>query len=318
MSFLEPYRLYLLLALLALVVLYLLAQRRRRTYAVRFTQLDLLDKVAPRRPGWRRHVPAAAFLIALGLLVIGFARPQRELRIPRESATVVVAVDTSISMEATDVSPNRLEAAKRAADRFVNQLPANFAVGLTSFDGTAQIDVPPTRDRAAVSAGIDRLRLGQSTAIGEGVFASLKAIADSQADVRGAGGKVAPARIVLLSDGSNTVGRSPEQAAQAATAAKVPVSTIAYGTDEGTIELQGRTITVPVDGPSLRQLAEATGGNFYEAESQDQITKVYQDIGQSIGYRLQEREITTWFIGAALIAALLAAAASLRWFARLP
>lgn len=318
MSFLAPARLWLLLAVLALVVLYLLAQRQRRTYAVRFTQLDLLDKVAPRRPAWRRHLPAAAFLAAVALLVLGFARPERDLRIPRERATVVVAVDTSISMEAKDVTPNRLEAAKRAAKQFIGQLPKDFSVGLVSFDGTAQVDVAPTEDRDAVDAGVDGLQLGQSTAIGEGVFASLKAIATSVADVQGTGGTPAPARIVLLSDGSNTVGRSPEAAAQAATQAKVPVSTIAYGTDEGTIELRGQTITVPVDGPALQALADATGGSFYEAASNDELKQVYRDIGDSIGYRVQQREITTWFIGLALIAALLAAAGSLRWFARLP
>ena len=316
LSFLEPVRLLLLFGVAGLAVGYVRAQRRRRAYAVRFTQLALLDKVAPRRPAWRRHVPAVAFLAAMALLVLGFARPEADVRIPREDATVIVAVDTSVSMRATDVEPSRFAAAQRAATAFVDELPETFAVGLVSFSGTASLVVAPTRDHQQVRAGISGLSLGPATAIGEAVYTSVDAARSAAADV--SGGDPSPARVVLLSDGTNTAGRPPAAAARAARQAGVPVSTIAYGTEDGMVVAQGREVPVPVDGPALEALASATGGSFYEAASGDQLRSVYEDIGQSVGYRTRRREVATWFIGAALIAAMVAAAASLRWFARLP
>ncbi len=318
LAFLDPARLWLLLGVAALAVLYVLAQRRRRTYAVRFSTLPLLDKVAPRRPAWRRHVPAAAFLACIALLVLAFARPEADTRVPRERATVMIAVDTSISMQATDVEPSRFEVAQEAAADFVDELPEDFTVGLVSFAGDATLAVAPTRDHGAVVAGVERLRLGPSTAIGEAVYTALDAVASEAASVQGADGAPAPARIVLLSDGTNTVGRGPQEAAAAAVEAGVPVSTIAYGTPEGVVETQGQLVPVPVDAPALAELAEATGGQAYEAASDDELGDVYEDIGDSIGYRTERREVTTWFVGAALLLALGAAAASLRWFARLP
>jgi Ca-activated chloride channel homolog len=316
LSFLEPVRLLLLLGVAGLAVAYLRAQRRRRAYAVRFTQLALLDKVAPRRPAWRRHVPAVAFLAAMALLVLGFARPEADVRVPREDATVVVAVDTSVSMRATDVEPSRFAAAQRAATAFVDEWPETFAVGLVSFSGTASLVVAPTRDHQAVRAGISELSLGPATAIGEAVYTSVAAARSTAADV--SGGDPAPARVVLLSDGTNTAGRPPAAAARAAREAGVPVSTIAYGTASGVVVAQGREVPVPVDGPALQALAAATGGSFYEAASGDQLRSVYEDIGDAVGYRTRRREVATWFIGAALLAAMAAAAGSLRWFARLP
>lgn len=322
MTFLSPGRLWLLLAVLALVAVYLVAQRRRSAYAVRFTNLALLDRVAPRRPGWRRHLPAGAFLAMLGLLVVGFARPTAEVEVPRERATVMVAIDVSNSMQATDVAPSRIEAAKQAAGAFVDQLPERFNVGLVTFSGSASVVVAPTQDHAAVRAAVQDLELGPATAIGEAVFSSLQGIASvdnglSEAD--GAdGGEPAPARIVLMSDGSNTAGRSPAEAAQAATAAGVPVSTIAYGTAEGTITLGGETQAVPVDVDSLRTLAEDTGGEAYTATSGEELGEVYADIGSSVGTRAEQQEVSAWFIGAGLLAAALAAAFSLLWFSRLP
>ncbi|RJK96995.1 VWA domain-containing protein [Vallicoccus soli] len=318
LSFEAPARLWLLLGVLALVVLYLLAQRRRRDYAVRFTALALLDKVAPRRPAWRRHVPAAAFLGCVALLVLAVARPEADTRVPRERASVIVAVDTSISMQATDVEPSRFAVAKEAAADFVDELPEDFAVGLVSFNGGATLEVAPTRDHEALAAAVQRLQLGPSTAIGEAVYASLAAIEAEAASVQGGDGTPAPARIVLLSDGTNTVGRGPEDAADAASEAGVPVSTIAYGTEDGVVETQGQLVPVPVDAEALAALAEATGGQAYEAATGDELGEVYDDIGASIGYRVERRDATTWFVGGALLLALAAAAGSLRWFARLP
>ncbi|HEU4675969.1 MAG TPA: VWA domain-containing protein [Motilibacteraceae bacterium] len=317
LTFDAPLRLLLLLAVVGLIAVYLLQQRRRTAYAVRFTQLPLLDKVAPRRPAWRRHVPAAAFLAALALLVLAFARPTAETRVPRERATVIVAVDVSLSMEATDVQPTRLQAAQAAAKRFIGQLPDNFRVGLVAFSGAASVVVPPTENHDAVERGVSRLSLGPATGIGEAIYASLDAIRNADAQLDGTNG-APPARIVLLSDGTNTVGRDPLRAAQQAKSEGVPVSTIAYGTQDGVVETQGQQINVPVDVDALREIAQAGGGQAYTAQSSDQLRRVYDDIGSSIGYRLERHEVTTWFVGLALLAALAAAAASLRWFARLP
>lgn len=315
MSFFAPDRLWLLAAVAALVGLYVLALRRRRRYGVRFSNLGLLDKVAPRGPGWRRHLPALAFVAMLSVLVFAFARPAANAKVPRERATLMIALDVSNSMAATDVEPNRLEAAKQGGLAFVERLPARFNVGLVAFDGAASVIVAPTTDHQAVSSGIRGLATGPATAIGEAVFSSIEAIAsfDEQA-----GTNPPPARIVLLSDGANTAGRSPEQAAEAALSAHIAVSTIAYGTPEGTVEVNGQLIPVPVDGPALERLAKTTNGAYYEAASGVELQKVYQDIGSSVGFRTIRREVSVWFIGFGLLAAFGAAIASLTWSSRLP
>ncbi|GAA2091434.1 VWA domain-containing protein [Actinomadura alba] len=315
MNFLAPGRLLLLTALLVLTALYVVLQLRRGRYAVRFTNLALLEKVAPVRPGWRRHAPAAAFLLMLGLFVTGFARPTTDVRVPREQATIMVAVDVSTSMEATDIEPSRITAAKGAARAFVNSLPARFNVGLVAFSGSATVTVAPTTDRRAMLAGIDRLTLSPRTAIGEGVFTSLQAITDFGVQF---GESAPPGRVVLLSDGTNTAGRSPVTAAERAAQTRVPVSTIAYGTAEGVIYQNGTPVAVPVDGPALERLAQETGGRFYEAATGDELRQVYEDIGSSVGYRTERREIWAWFIGAGLLFACAAAAGSLLWFSRIP
>ncbi|WP_412518753.1 VWA domain-containing protein [Actinomadura madurae] len=315
MSFLDPVRLLLLLALPVLIAAYVVMQVRRGRYAARFTNLALLDKVAPTRPGWRRHVPAAAFLLMLGLFVTGFARPTADVRVPREQATIVLALDVSHSMQATDVEPTRLEGAKQAARTFLDQVPDRFNVGLVSFSGSASVIVAPTTDRQAMRTGIDGLRLGPRTAIGEGVLASLDSIAGFGAQF---GEEAPPAHVVLLSDGTNTAGRSPEEAVQRATQARVPVSTIAYGTPEGVMHQNGQAIPVPVDGPALERLARDAGGRHYQAASGDELRGVYEDIGSSIGYRVEQREIWTWFVAAGLLLSCAVAAGSLLWFSRLP
>lgn len=315
MSFLSPERLLLLVPVAALAALYVLLRRRGSHYAVRFTNLSLLEKVAPNRPGWRRHAPAAAFLVMLCLLVIGFAQPATSVRVPRERATIMLAVDTSLSMRATDVQPRRLAVAKQAALSFIEQTPDQFNLGLVSISGMASLVVPPTPDNAKVRSGIEGLSFGPRTAIGEAVFTSLQAISTFDTP-RKAGPP--PAHIVLLSDGGNTAGRSPKQAAQAAARAEVPVSTIAYGTPRGVVRLDGRAVPVPVDKQALRRLAGSTGGTFYEAATAEELSRVYENIGSSVGYRTERRDISAWFIGFGLLAALAAAAGSLRWFSRLP
>ena len=314
-SFLAPTRLYGLLAVLALVVAYAVLALVRQRYAVRFTNLALLDQVAPRRPGWRRHVVAAVFLLAIAASVVAWAQPADEVEVPRERATVVLAIDTSLSMEATDVAPSRLVAAQEAAVRFVEELPPQINLGLVSFDGVARVRVTPTTDRAPVQRAIETLELGPATAIGEAIFAGLDAIetaptADAEEEV--------PARLVVMTDGKTTVGRPDLDGAEAAVEAGVPVSTIAFGTERGTILIDGEIQPVPVDHEPLRLIADRTGGQFFSAESLDQLEAVYADIGSSVGFDTEEREVTDRFVGYAVVLLLLSAAGSLLWFQRLP
>lgn len=315
LTFLSGGRLVLLVPVLGLAALYVVQQLRRKQYAVRFTNLALLDKIAPRRPAWRRHVPAAAFLLALLTFVTAFARPSTPVKVPRERATVIMAVDVSLSMEATDVTPTRIQAAKSAASSFVDLIPARLNLGLVAFSGTAQVLVAPTTDHALVKRSISTLELGPRTAIGEAVFLSLQSIATVPSDP---GQSRPPARIVLMSDGETTVGRPNEEAAQAASQAKVPVYTIAFGTDDGTVAVEGRLVPVPVNRDALRQLAETTGGKAFDATSAKELRQVYADIGSSIGFRKVPREVTSWFVGLGLAFALAAAGGSLVWMSRLP
>jgi Ca-activated chloride channel family protein len=313
--FLAPWWLLAVIPVLAVAGAYVYRQWRRKAFAVRFTNVDLLKVLAPRGIGPRRHLAAGAFIAALLVLVAGMARPSVDTREPLERATIMLAIDVSLSMEATDVAPSRIDAARTAAAEFVKSLPVSFNVGLVAFAKSANVLVSPTKERAAIQQGLAGLQLAQSTATGEAVFSCLDALRSVPAD--GAKG-LPPARIVLLSDGYRTFGRSIEEAATASDAANVPVSTIAFGTDTGMIEIDGQTQRVPVDRPSLQKLAETTKGHFYEAASAAQLKRVYQDMGSSIGYRTKPREVTQWYVGLALLFALAAAGMSLLWTSRLP
>jgi Ca-activated chloride channel family protein len=313
--FLQPGWLLAMLPVLAVAGVYVWRQFRRRQYAMRFTNVDLLRTLAPRGLGWRRHVSAAAFLLSLLILAAALARPSIDKEEPLERATVMLAIDVSLSMEADDVAPNRIEAAQEAAKQFVNELPPTYNLGLVSFAKSANVLVSPTKDRSEVMAGIDGLTLAEATATGEAVFTSLDAIRSVPAD--GADG-APPARIVLLSDGYRTSGRSIEDAATAAAQANVPVSTIAFGTDSGVVDIRGQLQRVPVDRLSLQQLADQTKGFFYEAATVGELKKVYQDMGSSIGHRVEPREVTQWYAGFALLLGLAAAGASMIWTSRLP
>lgn len=315
MTFLSPLWLLILLPVAALGLAYVIMQRRWQRYAVRFASLAMLDKVVPRRPGWRRHVPATLILIALTCLGAAAARPELSLRVPYDRATIMVAIDTSGSMAAPDVPPTRLAAAKAAAVAFVEELPDTVNVGVVSFAGSSAVVAPPTTDHPQVQQQIAALQLaGGGTAIGESVFASLAQI---EAMAEEAEGQPVPTRLVVLSDGSNTAGRSPEAAAKAASEAGLPVSTIAYGTADGVMPNARGGTRVPVDGETLERLAEATGGTAYSAESGEELADVYSDIGSSIGWRTEVREITPYLAAAALLVAVGAGALSLRWFSRL-
>lgn len=314
MSLASPIWLLLLLPVALLLVGYVWQQARRSRYAVRFATLPMLDRLAPTRPAWRRHVPAVFLLLTFVALCVAAARPTVDEQVPRERATVMVVVDVSLSMEATDVDPDRLTAAREAAAGFVRGLPEGFNVGVVSFSGVATVLASPSNDHEAAVAALDRLSLDEGTAIGDGVLTSLKQLETIEADGEGD----VPSHIVLLSDGTNTVGSSVDGAAEAAVEADVPVSTIAYGTAEGTVTVDGQLVPVPVDEAALEALADATDGEAYEAESAEQLTEVYDDIQSSIGYRTEQRDVTRWAVLAALLLGFAAAGFSLVWFARLP
>ena len=314
MSFLAGSRLLLLLFVLGLALAYVLVQRQRRQYAVRFTNVDLLASVAPSRPGWRRHLAAACLLVALVLIVMAFARPARAVQVPRETATVMLAVDVSQSMRATDVEPTRIRAAQRAVRAFVDSLPRRFRLGLVAFAGNAQVLVPPTHQRDLVRGAVANLQLQQQTAIGEAMFASIDAIENSPLDK----GQRPPARIVLLSDGATNAGRPNAEAVDAAKKKGVRVSTIAFGTDAGTVVVQDEVVPVPADRDALRKIADDTGGRFASAATESDLRKTYEDLGSRLAEVTRKREVTPWFIGAALLFAFAAAGTSLVWTSRLP
>lgn len=323
LSFLTPLRLWLLVAVVAMAVAYVVVQRRRNVYALRFSSSELFDSVAPDRPGFRRHLPAAAFLLALTILVGGFAQPARQVQVPRERATVVVAIDVSLSMQATDVEPDRLQAAQVAAKRFIEELPSTLNVGVVAFAGTASVLVPPTDDRTPAYTAIDNLKLAESTAIGEAIFTSIDALLNAPSDGTN---DLPPARIVLLSDGQTTVGRPDAEAVVAAQQAEIPISTIAFGTTQGTIVYddprtdfeENEPIPVPVEEDNLRTIADDTGGAFFTASSLNELEAVYADIGSAIGYETVDREITDWFVAGGLAVLAVSGLLSLLWFQRLP
>jgi Ca-activated chloride channel family protein len=322
---------------------YYLAQRRRVRYAVRFTNLDLLSNVVSKSPGWRRHLPAVFYLLSLATLLVSLARPQSVVLVPKEQATVVLVMDVSGSMNATDVEPTRLLAAQQAASSFLDNMPAKFKVGLVSFSASAQTLTRPTTDRSSVRDAIGSLRAEGGTAMGDAIERGLEAKrppppppADRPRDKAPAttsppttvapegGGKEPPVVMLLLSDGANTVGKTqPLEAAEHAKQMNVPVFTIALGTDEGVVEVpdesgQPRRIPVPPDKATLRRVAEVTGGKFFTAPSNRDLKAVYHDLGSRIGFVKERQEVTVVFAAAALLFVVAGGALSLLWFNRFP
>ncbi|MCW2675140.1 MAG: hypothetical protein JWR70_180 [Modestobacter sp.] len=317
MTFQAPWWLLALLAVAAVAALYVLLQLRRAKYAARFTNVALLGSLVPRRAGWRRHTAFALVALGLAALVVSLAVPSTEVRVPRERATVIMAVDVSLSMRATDIDPTRFSAMQTAAKEFVKVLPARINLGLVSFAGSATTLVTPTTDRAGVSTALENLKLAESTAIGDAIFTSLTAIQNYQSSLNSPSQDLPPARIVLLSDGYNTVGRDTTQAVDAARTAQVPVSTIAFGTDYGTLDLDGETVPVPVDRSTLEKIAKDTGGSYSQAASASELQQVYQDLGSQIGFTTEPKDVSPWFVRGGLLFAFLGVLASLLWTNRL-
>ncbi|HEU4571972.1 MAG TPA: VWA domain-containing protein, partial [Candidatus Limnocylindrales bacterium] len=336
------------------IAVYVLVQRRRTRYAVRFTNVDLLSNIAPRTPAWRRHVPPALYLLAIASLAFALARPSMTVAVPRDEATVILAIDVSGSMSATDVDPTRLAAAQKAAASFVDELPARFRVGLVAFSSGAHVVVAPTTDRTAIHDGLDSLRAGGGTAIGDAIITSLQAAGLEQATQPGAtpspspsaspsAGRASPGAsgspapsgsaggsatqpivaTVLLSDGASTLGRDPLTAATQAAALNVPVYTIALGTQDGTIQLpnqfgQLEEVPVPPDPETLAAIAETTNAKSFQAPTSGDLAQIYQSLGSKVGWIDQQQEVTQAFAAAALAFVIAGAGLAAHWFNRFP
>lgn len=356
MTFLAPLLLLGLLLVPVLLGLYVWAQRRRSRYAVRFTNLDLLANLAPRRPAWRRHVPPAFYLAAVAALVLGLARPTMVVAVPREDASVLLAMDVSGSMKATDVTPTRLDAAREAARAFIDQLPAGIRVGIVAFASRPVTLVAPTDDRAQLDDALDGLRALDGTAMGDALMQVLDLAEQIQAGDGGTGAAATPSpspsaaasaapsagrstapggavdtptgepvvAAILLSDGANSVGDAePLSAAERAAGLGVPIYTIALGTADGVVTVQDElgqphTLNVPPDTETLAAIAETTGGRAFEAPTAADLAQIYDSLGSRIGYTTEEREVTQWFAAAGLLLVVAGAGLAAHWFNRFP
>jgi Ca-activated chloride channel family protein len=307
---------------------YVALERRRGDAVARFSNPSLYPNLVRRRPGWRGHVPAGLLLAALTALLIGFARPQASVSAPLEKATIVLAIDVSRSMAATDVKPTRLGAAKAAANAFLDKVPEKYSVGLVAFESKATVASPATTDRSVTRQAIAALRPGEGTAIGDAIVRAIdvaraagatgvpQSLGDAQ--VR------APSAILLLSDGAQTQGAvTPQAAAGRARQEHIPVYTVALGTDQGVVErtLQGgftERIRVPPDPQTLRQIAGTTGAEFYTVADQQRLKQVYEDLGSRLARKKQQRELTVVLAGVGGLLAAAGALLSAFWFQRMP
>jgi Ca-activated chloride channel family protein len=340
MNFLWPDFLWTLLALPLLVLLYWWLLHRRKKTTLRFANLALVKQAAGKGPGWRRHVPPVLMLLALATLVLASARPRAVVTLPLQQETIILAMDVSGSMRATDVQPNRLVAAQEAAKAFLNDLPRNVRVGVVSFAGTAAVVQPPTQNREDIVAAIDRFQLQRGTAIGSGIVLSLATIfPDAGIDLSqitgqrnmplGPGdkppkeftpvppGSFGSAAIVLLTDGQRTTGPDPLDAAKMAADRGVKVYSVGIGTKEGeTIGFEGWSMRVRLDEDTLKNVANLTRAEYFYAGNADDLKKVYKSLSSRLIVEKKETEVTALFAAAAAVLVLLSAALSVWWFGR--
>ena len=323
MTFAWPLALVGLIAIPILAGLYVLAARRRRRGAERFANPALVPNLVSATPGWRRHVAPILALGALALLVVGVARPHVVRDVTRDEATIVLAIDTSRSMAATDVQPTRFAAAKQAALAFLAEVPDNYNVGIVSFSTSADPVLPPTIDREAARTALSELRLGSGTAIGTAITRSVDLALD-QADgqAKPQPGERSPAAVILLSDGAQTAGDiRPGPAAQRARRLGVPVSTVALGTGNAVVEvprpggLKERVVVAP-DVQTLRVIAQATGGSFSEAPSAARLESVYRELGTRLARDRKRVEVTSAFAAGGAVLLLVGSTLSSLWFRR--
>ncbi len=308
---------------LGLIGLYAFAQAARRRRLQQFANAELLDSVAPKRPTVWRHVPAVLLGISLLLCTIAVAGPTYDQRLPRNRAVVMLAIDVSQSMRATDVEPSRLAAAQEASKKFVDELTPGINLGVIAYAGTATVMVSPTTNRDASRRAIDNLQVADRTATGEAIFTALSSISTVGA-VIGGGDTPPPARIVLFSDGKETVPSNPDNPKGAFTAARtakdqgVPISTISFGTENGSVEVNEERVPVPVDDAMMKKIAELSGGESYTASNIEELNKVYGTLQDQIGYETVRGEATTGWLRLAALVAAVAAVASLLINRRLP
>jgi Ca-activated chloride channel homolog len=314
-----PLALAALAVLPVLVALYIDRDKRRVASQAGFGNPDLLPNVVDRAPGRLRYLPPLVMLVALVFMIVGVARPHATVSVPREEATIVLAMDVSRSMKATDVQPTRLDAARVAAKTFLDQVPEKFRVGVVSFATRAAVAVPPTEDRALVATALDTLKPGEGTAIGDAVALSLRVGRPKQADAQ-----IPPRAIVVISDGARDGGRvDPQEAAQQAKRRGVPVYTVLVGTPTGVVEerLPGglrRIIQVPISPETLQQVATMSGGQFFAAPDAEELSRVHEELGSRLGTKKQDREITDVFAALAAAFLLVGATTSAFLFQRVP
>jgi Ca-activated chloride channel homolog len=306
-----------LLVVFALAALYIVLQLARQRRMLRFANMELLESVAPQRPSQLRHLPAILLVLSLVLFTIAMAGPTNDVRIPRNRAVVMLVIDVSQSMRATDVPPNRMAAAQEAAKQFADELTPGINLGLIEYAGTATVLVSPTTNRDATKNALDKLQFADRTATGEGIFTALQAIATVGA-VIGGGDAPPPARIVLFSDGKETMPTNPDNPKGAFTAARtakdqgVPISTISFGTPYGFVEINDQRQPVPVDDSTMKKVAELSGGNWYNAGSLAELKAVYASLQQQIGYETIKGDASAgWLRLGALVLALAGLAALL-------
>ncbi len=317
MSFAAPLVLVALCALPVLISVYSAAQRRRQQAVAAFVSPAMTASVTPNRPGWRRHVPMALFAIALAVLIIAGARPQKSVAVPVNDAAVVLANDVSSSMAATDLTPSRLGAAEVAGNHFLSSLPSTARAGLLQFNQHATVLQSPTTDRALVRQALAQLRAGGHTAMGDGILAGLRMLAALPKQ----NGKAPPGAIVLLSDGFSTNGSDPLAAARQAKSQHVPIYTVVLGTGGGTIRVykKGHVVNEPVPPApqQLQEVAKIAGGQSFTASDTSGLSDVYAHLGKQLSHKQVKEEITASFAGGALVLLLLGSVLSLRWFGRL-
>jgi Ca-activated chloride channel family protein len=305
---------------LALVPLALLAyeasRRRGSRYAVRFTAVPALKMAAGTVPAWRRHVPAALALAALAALVLALAKPEKTIAVPVERASIMLVTDHSRSMSATDVEPDRLSAAQRAARTFINQLPDQVRLGAVAFSDTPDAVQAPSSDHDDARRIVDGQVADGATATGAALEVAIDALRNDKQN-----GKRPPSAIVLLSDGKTTVPPDPVPVARTAGQLKIPIYTVALGTRDATVPNPnpfGTPLLVAPDPETLRQIAQVSGGRAFTAEDSDSLKSIYKTLGSQLGTKKQKKQITASFAIGGLVLLLGAGMSSLRWAGRLP
>lgn len=338
MTFLWPSMLLFLGILPLLVLLYVLIQRRRKRFAASYSSLGLVRSALNRGPGLRRHVPPLLFLVGLTVLILALARPQTEVSLPTIEGTVILAFDVSGSMVATDIQPTRLEAAKAAARSFIERQPDTLLIGIVAFSNGGLAVQAPTNNQDLLLKTIDRLSPQRGTSVGQGILASLNTIAvthgldplpldemplpgdeEEAVPTPAPVDSFPPSAILLLTDGENNDSPDPLEAAQAAADRDVPVYTIGIGSPAGTIiKVEGLSVHTTLNEELLQQISFLTGGEYFNAQSQEELFDIYENVQPALVIKPEKMEVTSIFSGASILILLISGMLSLLWFNRLP